>query len=517
MCLRLPCVNGMAAGTFGARMPPSVGGQLVLGREDRPVIDVTLGVDIGTGSSKAGLVDTDGRLLAVARVHHRITHPRPGWSESDPDHWLASAATAVAGVLDQAPDVAVQAIGLSGQMHGVVLVDRAGQPVRPAVLWSDRRAGPELHRVRTRLGATVDRLANPIVTGMAGPTLATLARAEPESMEAIEWTLQAKDWIRLQLTGQVATDPSDASATLLWDVDDDAWSLEACAALDVPSRWLPEVRPSHTTGGHTTVDAAELLGVEPGIPVAVGAADTAAAILGAGLELGQTQVSTGTGGQIARLLDQPIVDRSRRTHLFRAAEDDRWYAMAAIQNAGIAIDWALRVLDADLDRAQEALATTPTGAHGVVFVPYLTGERTPHMNADLTGQWAGLHPETSRNDLIRSVFEGVAYALRDGLEALRDAGHDVGQALLAGGGSVSPRWRQLLADALGIPMIPHDATDASVRGAALLAWRCLNHSINPAAAVHQQPPVEPQQDLTAPRTRFHRVVAAMTEPTSRQR
>ena len=179
--------------------------------------DVTLGVDIGTGSSKAGLVDTDGRLLAVARAHHRITHPQPGWSESNPDDWLTSASTAVTHVLSQAPDVAVLAIGLSGQMHGVVLVDPAGRPVRPAVLWSDRRAGSELHRLRTRLGATADRLANPIVTGMAGPTIAALARTEPDSLEVAEWTLQPKDWVRLQLTGQIATDPSDASATLLWD------------------------------------------------------------------------------------------------------------------------------------------------------------------------------------------------------------------------------------------------------------------------------------------------------------
>lgn len=476
--------------------------------------DVTLGVDIGTGSSKAGLVDTDGRLLAVARAHHRITHPQPGWSESNPDDWLTSASTAVTHVLDQAPDVAVLAIGLSGQMHGVVLVDPAGRPVRPAVLWSDRRAGSELHRLRTRLGATADRLANPIVTGMAGPTIAALARTEPDSLEVAEWTLQPKDWVRLQLTGQIATDPSDASATLLWDADDDAWSLEACTALDVRPHWLPEIRPSHAAGGHTTVDAAELLGVEPGIPVAVGAADTAAALLGAGLEVGQTQLSTGTGGQIARLLDQPIVDGARRTHVFRAAEDDRWYAMAAIQNVGIAIDWALRVLGTDLDRADEALATTPIGAHGVVFVPYLTGERTPHMNAGLTGQWAGLRPETSRNDLIRSVFEGVAFALRDGLDALRHAGHHVDQALLAGGGSVSGLWRQLLADALGIPLIPHDATDASVRGAALLAWRCLDHRINPADAVHHQLAIEPERELTEAREHFHRVVDAMIQSTT---
>lgn len=470
--------------------------------------DVALGVDVGTGSTKAGLVDDRGQTLAVARAAHRIDHPRPGWSESDPDDWLSSAARAVADVRSRVPDAAVRAIGLSGQMHGVVLVDGGGRPVRPAVLWSDRRAQPLLHRLRRRLGVTADRLGNPVVAGMPGPTVASLLDTEPDGLATVAAVLQPKDWVRLQLTGQTATDPSDASATLLWDVGDDAWSRQACAAFDVPHAWLPEVRPSDAPGGHMTHEAARRFGVTPDVSVAVGAADTAAALLGAGLSPGRTQISTGTGGQIARLLDRPTVDTTGRTHLFRAADAGRWYAMAAVQNVGVAIDWALRVLAADLDDTEQVLARTPVGAGDVVFVPYLTGERTPHLRADLAGHWARLRPDTSRADLIRSVFDGVAFALRDGLDALRDAGHPVQQALLAGGGSASPRWRQLLADALAIPLIPHDAADASVRGAALLAWRSLGHHIDPAAAVHHEPPIAPTHDVTAALSRFHDAVAA---------
>lgn len=467
---------------------------------------VALGIDLGTGSSKAGLMDSDGRLLAVGRSPHPITHPEPGWSETDPAEWLASVRAAVTDVLQAHPEAEITSIGLSGQMHGVVVVGPDDEPLRPAILWSDRRAQPELATLRTRLGNTLTRLANPIVAGMAGPTVATLERSGFD-MEAVSWLLQPKDWLRLRLTGQVATDPSDASATLLWDATSDRWSHDACAAFQVRPSWLPKVRDSDAIAGTTTDEIAQLLGVADGTPVAVGAADTAAALLGAGLAPGETQLSTGTGGQLAVLLNNLVADPSGRTHLFRGAEPERWYAMAAIQNAGIAIDWARGVLGADHDEAEAALATTPPGANGVVFVPYLTGERTPHMNADLTGQWAGLHAGTTRADLLRALFEGVAFALRDGLDALRSAGHRIEGALLAGGGSTSPAWQHLLADTLAIPLTPHDATDASVRGAALLAWRALDTDIPAADGVHHLPTVEPRQNLDHLHTRFQQVVA----------
>ncbi len=470
--------------------------------------EVALGIDIGTGSTKAGLVDGDGRLLAVGRCGHDVTEPRPGWSESDPQAWLDSASTAIDSVLAQRPDDRLVAVGFSGQMHGVVLCDGDGEPIRPAVLWSDRRSQPYLAELRAELRASLTAqqlaaLGNPVVAGMAGPTMAALAREEPGLFDRAATILQPKDWVRLQLTGELATDPSDASATLLWDLAADRWSAAACRAFEVEEALLPPVIDSGTTVGAVLApDNSEhsdsSLGVPAGLPVACGGADTACALLGAGIGTGDYQVSTGTGGQIARPVEDPMAANPEAgTHLFRATEPSRWYAMAAIQNAGVAIDWALGVLGVDLDQAAAMVTETPIGCNGVVFVPYLTGERTPHLDVGLSGGWSGLRPGTDRSEMIRAVFEGVTFALRDALDAL--CGPSSGavandrptSALLAGGGSTARWWQQMLADGLELQLIPHDAADASVRGAGLLAWRSVGRAIDPAAAVNHLTPIDP--------------------------
>lgn len=465
--------------------------------------DVALGIDVGTGSTKAGVVDADGRLLAVGRCAHPVEQPHPGWSETAPGRWLESTRHAVEEALAAVPDGTVVGLGLSGQMHGVVLCDAAGRPVRPAVLWPDRRAEAHVAPAAAALEPYLDTLANPLVPGMAGPILWALSREEPSRLKGARWALQPKDWLRLQLTGEVATDPTDASATLLWDLYTDTWSTEAASAFGVDPDLLPPALPSHARAGTLRPEAAASLGLPGELPVATGAADTAAALYGAGLAAGEAQVSTGSGGQIAVLLDRPQADPSRRTHLYRAV-DDGWYAMAAIQNAGLAIDWALGVLRADLDEAADAARSTPPGANGVTFLPYLTGERTPHLNTGLTACWAGLQPGTGRADIIRAVFEGVAFALRDGLDALRAAEHTIDQALLAGGGSRAGWWRQMLADALGIPLVPHDATDASVRGAGLLGWRAAGAGVVDARTpVDRGPAIPPGvEDLLPSLGRF---------------
>jgi xylulokinase len=472
------------------------------------VTEVALGIDVGTGSTKAGLVDRAGRLLAVSRSPHPPAEPRPGWSEADPVDWLRAAGAATVDVLGRARGpVEVVAVGMSGQMHGVVVCGPDLDALRPAVLWSDRRSEADLEVLADRLGPELRaRLANPVVAGMAGPSVAALRRIEPELFRAgaVRSVLQAKDWVRGRLTGSVATDPSDASATLLWDIPGDRWSAEAAAVFGVDPSWLAPVLGSSSVAGTLTAAGADLLGLPQGLAVATGAADTAAALLGAGLSVGETQLSTGTGGQLARLVGRPGADPTGRTHLYRAT-GDHWYAMAAIQNAGIAIDWAVGLLGAEPAEIDGAM-TAPRSGGEPVFHPYLTGERTPHLDATLTGRWTGLRPTTTRAELLRSVFDGVALALRDGLDALRAAGHPVRSALLAGGGSTAPWWRQLLADALELPLTPHDAVDASVRGAGLLAMEAVGHTIDPAAAVSRGGPIEPLPEgvaaLAAVRERF---------------
>lgn len=410
--------------------------------------------------------------------------------------------------------VPLAAIGFSGQMHGVVPCRLDGVPIRPAVLWSDQRAQPHLEPLRARLSPeTRQRLANPIVSGMAGPTLFALVAEDPSLAARTEVLVQPKDWVRWRLTGELATDPSDASATLLWDLVDDRWSTDACAAFGVDPTRLPAVRPSAESGGAVTAAGAELFGLPSGVPVAVGAADTAAALLGAGVQVGELQVTTGTGGQLARRQDRRP-DGGFGTHVFRAAGDG-WYAMAAIQNAGLAVDWALRLLGVDIEAAGQLVETSPIGSNGVTFLPYLTGERTPHLDAGLCGAWSGLRPSTSRADLVRSVFEGVAFALRDGLDALgrsagpvhsgaatgpaaevNDSGPRCQTALLAGGGSTAPWWQAMMAEVLDLTLVPHDAADASVRGAGLLAWASIGNIIDPGSAVNRGQPIEPDRDRT---------------------
>lgn len=469
--------------------------------------EVSLGIDIGTGSTKAGLVSDDGLLLAVGRCTHEIEEPKTGWSETDPAAWMVSVGAAIAEVFEKAAatdlDPQVVTVGLSGQMHGAVVTDRSSAPLRPAVLWSDRRSQPYLDGLRAALdvafdGETKARLANPVVAGMAGPTIAALRRQEADVMAKAAVLLQPKDWVRWQLTGALATDPSDASATLLWDIAEDRWSPEACEVFGVDPAWLPPVKNSAAVAGHLEPEIASIFGLVAGTPVATGAADTAAALLGAGIAPGETQVSTGTGGQIAQLTATRQIDRTGRTHLFRAAgrsvrDEPRWYAMAAMQNVGIAIDWARSLLAIDqqeLDSIMTAEGTADlleqAATVPVVFRPYLTGERTPHLDATLTGGFEGLRPSTTRTDLIRAVFTGVAAAMGDGRSALSAAGYTLERALLAGGGSLQPWWRQLLADQLQMTLVPHDVPDASVRGAGLLGWAAVGHVIDSAEGVERQ-------------------------------
>lgn len=431
-----------------------------------------LGIDLGTSSAKAVVVDLEGGLLAQASVGYPVDNPRPGWAETEPARWWAAVVTAVRRAV-AAAKAEPAAIGLSGQMHGLVVCSSDGTPVRPAMLWPDARAVDELATYRQLPAAVRGHLGNPLTPGMAGPMLAWLAKHERDSYLATRWALQPKDWLRMRLTGQAHSEPSDASATLLYDISTDAWDVDVLSALGLDPRLLaPLLSSSGQRAGDLLPEAARELGLAVGIPVAAGAADTAAAALGSGLVNPMTaQLTIGTGAQVVT----PVGTLTPRgpapvTHLYRAATDAGWYAMAAVVNAGLALDWVRQLLGASWEELYGA-AAAPPAADDPMFLPHLNGERTPYLDPTMRGAWTGLSPRHDRQRLLRAALEGVALAIRDALDDLLPAGSQVDHLRLAGGGSTAPEWRQMLADTLGYTLRAVDIPAASGRGAAFLGAR----------------------------------------------
>jgi xylulokinase len=437
-----------------------------------------LGLDLGTSSVKALLMGERGGAVGEGSAPYEVRAPRPGWAESSPGGWwdavLKATRAAVGG-----RGAEVTALGLSGQMHGVLLVDEGGLPLRPAVLWADARSGAELEAYRGLDEGLRRRLANPPAVGMAGPSILWLRDNEPETYAAAGWALQPKDWLRMRLTGEIAAEPSDASATLLYDLPADDWDYAVVDYLGLRAGLLAPLVSSADVAGKLTTEAAEDLGLSRGIPVAAGAADTAAAMLGVGLlRKGPAQLTIGTGGQIVTVRESPDGDPHLRTHLYRGALPGLWYSMAAIQNAGLALEWVRKILGVSWGEVYEEAFAVPPGAGGVTFLPYLSGERTPRFDPGARGAWTGLGLDHTRGHLLRAALEGVAFALRDGLEALENLGGADAELRLAGGGASGAGresgdpWRQLLADVLGRPLwlLPQEISAvASARGAAFLA------------------------------------------------
>lgn len=428
-----------------------------------------LGIDLGTGSVKALLLDAAGSVISEASCPYPVQSPKPGWAETDPEAWWAALSRVVRQVVASASHP-VEAIGLSGQMHGVVLTDKQGQPLRPAILWADMRSSSVLDIYERLSCDLLTRLANPITAGMAGPTLVWLRRSEPDTYATARWVLQPKDWLRLRLTGQVSAEPSDASGTLLYDVRSDQWAFEVIEALQLHTDWFPALVPSSQIAGYLTDQAARDLGLEAGLPVVAGAADTAAAMLGSGLlNPGLVQLTIGSGAQIITPLAQPQADDSLRTHLFRAALPQQWYRLAAIQNAGLALEWVRGILGLSWAEVYQASNSVLPGCEGLTFLPYLTGERTPHLDPQARGTWVGLGLHHTRSHLMWAALEGVAFAIKQGVEAIATADIPITNLRLAGGGTLEPAWRQLLATVLQVPLYSITIPATSARGAAILA------------------------------------------------
>ena len=435
-----------------------------------------LAIDLGTGSVKTVAVDDDGATAAFAEGDYAVVAPEVGWSETDPEAWWQALVHAVR-TLPEAIRRQVTAIGLSGQMHSLVLCSGAGAPVRPAVLWSDTRSETVLADFESLSVAQRRRLGNPIVTGMTGPSLLWLARHEPESLARARWALQPKDWLRLRMTGVAATDPSDASATLLYDLEADSWAEDIVRALGLPPELLPPVWPSDARGGALAAEHADALGLQPGIPVAVGAGDTPAAALGAGLvHQGEAQLSLGTGAQIVVIGAGSAPSLDPAVHSFRSAVPGQHYTLAAMQNAGLALNWVRNTLGMTWEQLYAGFDPERLRPD-LVFLPYLSGERTPLMDASARAAWVGLGLHHTRDDLAAAALSGVAMSVLDGFQAIEEAGLTVERLRVTGGGSREPRFAQFLCDLLGVPFDFAETPRASAMGAAHLAASMLGREL----------------------------------------
>jgi xylulokinase len=420
---------------------------------------ILVGLDVGTTGLKAVAISPSGEVLAKAEEEYSLSTPRPGWSEQDPEDWWF--ATEV--VLDALGVGEVAGIGLSGQMHGLVVLDRGGHVLRPAILWNDQRTGAECAEIEERVGLQrlIALTGNRALTGFTAPKLLWLRRNEPEVWSDVAHVLLPKDYVRLRLTGEHAIDVTDASGTLLFDVAGRRWSSEVIDALELEPSWLPQALESPEVSGRTA----------RGTPVAAGAGDQAAGALGAGVDRpGPLSVQIGTSGVVFAALPEFQADSLARVHAFCHAVPGGWHAMGVTLSAAGSLRWLRDAVapEASFEELTALAAHWQPGAEGLTFLPYLAGERTPHADPDARGAFVGLSLRHDRGALVRAVLEGVAFGLRDSLELLRELGTrpEVGRAL--GGGARSDLWLKIVASVLGIPLERVVVEEGAAYGAALL-------------------------------------------------
>ncbi len=436
-----------------------------------------LGLDVGTGSTRALLVDREGGVRAAFSAPHEEMHmARPLWAEQDPDNWWLAAKSAIRGVLREAgiDGGAVAGIGLTGQMHGLVLLDEQGQVIRPALIWCDQRSQKQVDFINASLGTqTVLRaIANPMLTGFTLPKLLWVRDHEPDRFAAVRQILLPKDYLRYKLTGEFGTDVSDASGTGLFDVARRKWSEEMVSGLGLDRSILPPAYESSQVTGEVTKEAAKITGLAPGTAVVGGAGDQAASAIGNGIVMpGAMSCTIGTSGVVFAYLQEPAYDPQGRVHTFCHAIPNAWHVMGVTQGAGLSLQWFRNRFapDSSYDDLTAEAALSPPGAQGLFWLPYLMGERTPHLDANARGAWVGLTAKHERKDLIRSVLEGVCFSQRDGLEIISQLGARPSVVRLSGGGAKSAFWHQLFADTLATRMAVLETQEGSAYGAALLA------------------------------------------------
>jgi xylulokinase len=417
-----------------------------------------VGLDVGTTGVKALALSPEGDVLARAEESYGLSTPHPGWAEQDPEDWWRAAERALSALGGE-----TTSIGLSGQMHGLVVLDDRDRVLRPAILWNDQRTEAECVEIEERVGLErlIQLTGNRALTGFTAPKLLWLRRHEPTTYAQVAHVLLPKDYVRLRLTGKHAIDVADASGTLLFDVARRRWSQEMVEALELDPAWLPRALESPEVSGETVA----------GIPVAAGAGDQAAAALGVGVDRpGPVSVVLGTSGVVFAALPAFAADPQARVHAFCHAVPGGWHAMGVMLSAAGSLRWLRDVLGprGGYDELTAAAEEWPAGTEGVTFLPYLSGERTPHADPHARAAFAGLTLRHDRGALVRAVLEGVAYGLRDSLELLRELGVDPRDGRVSGGGARSELWLRILASVLRLPIRRTTADEGSAYGAALL-------------------------------------------------
>ncbi len=459
---------------------------------------VSIGIDLGSSRVKLLALDEEGNALGVTMASYATESRQPGYAEQNPDRWWDALRLGMSEMLSR-PSMRgadVVALGLTGQMHSAVFLDADGVPLRPALMWSDGRAGAEAAEIEKRIprGELVARTGNRSNVSFTAPKIMWVAVHEPEVLARTRWIVQPKDALRARLTGEVASDVSDASATLLFDLQARTWATDICQKLGIDAGLLPPIMESETNAGSLREDAARALGLPAGIAVAVGGADAPAAALGLGMAReedakGAVLISLGTGGQVLAPVAQPHIDPEGRLHGLAHVVPGQWCVMAAILSAAASLDWVVRLLRPDdPNGSRELLAAAtkvPAGSDGLIFLPYLRGERTPHFDPSARGAMVGLRISHGAPELTRAVLEGVAFALAEGLELMRGVGVQPTSGVVAGGG-VNRLWQQIIADVLDLPVALGATEHGSARGAALLG--AVAGGIIPSTA-HGVPPL----------------------------
>jgi xylulokinase len=436
---------------------------------------------VGTGGSRAVLIDTAGRIVASATVEHeQFVSVQPGWAEQEPRDWWRASAAAIRSVIAKAdvPAEDIKGVGLSGQMHGAVLLDANDEVLRPALIWCDQRSAEQCRYLTANIGGRrlIELTCNPALTGFTLPKLLWVRDNEPETWQRVRSVLLPKDYVRFKLTGEKATDVADASGTLLLNVAARQWSSEMLAAAEIDAKLLPRVYESQEITGSVSHDAAAETGLRAGTPVVGGAGDQAAGAVGLGIvRPGMVSATIGTSGVVFAATNTPALDPEGRVHTFCHAIPGRWHVMGVTQGAGLSLRWfrdqfGFASSDGDpYESLTVEAAGVPPGAEGLLWAPYLMGERTPHLDPDARAALVGLTASHTRAHVVRAILEGVAFSLRDSFEILKELKVPCDTIRLGGGGARSELWRQIQADIYGHEVEIMEAEEGAAYGVAILA------------------------------------------------